>query len=133
MQLLLTGNKRLPGFTGEWEVRKLGEVFDITAGGDLKKDLYSVTRDDMHRYPIYSNGLFLKGLYGFSSSFDYPGDAITVTARGTIGNAYYRNHRFSAIGRVLVLQPKYEVNGFFASEYINGRVNFNVEKQGCHN
>ncbi len=26
MQQLLTGKKRLPGFDGEWEVRKLGEV-----------------------------------------------------------------------------------------------------------
>jgi type I restriction enzyme S subunit len=32
MQELLTGKKRLPGFTGEWEVKKLGEVFSIFAG-----------------------------------------------------------------------------------------------------
>ncbi len=29
MQELLTGKKRLPGFSGEWEVRKLGTVVDI--------------------------------------------------------------------------------------------------------
>jgi len=27
MQELLTGKKRLPGFSGEWEVKKLGEIF----------------------------------------------------------------------------------------------------------
>jgi type I restriction enzyme S subunit len=32
MQELLTGQRRLPGFTGAWEKRELGEVFTITAG-----------------------------------------------------------------------------------------------------
>ncbi|MGI6308937.1 MAG: restriction endonuclease subunit S [Dethiobacteria bacterium] len=33
MQLLLTGKKRLPGFTGEWEVKRLGEIVRIVNGG----------------------------------------------------------------------------------------------------
>lgn len=33
MQLLLTGKKRLPGFTGEWEVKNLGEITRIVNGG----------------------------------------------------------------------------------------------------
>jgi type I restriction enzyme S subunit len=32
MQQLLTGRTRLPGFHGEWKVKRLGEVFDISAG-----------------------------------------------------------------------------------------------------
>jgi len=32
MQELLTGKRRLPGFSGEWEVKKLGEVVDIKKG-----------------------------------------------------------------------------------------------------
>lgn len=32
MQQLLTGKKRLPGFTGPWEKRKLGEIFSISVG-----------------------------------------------------------------------------------------------------
>lgn len=32
MQQLLTGKKRLPGFSGEWEVKKLGEVATIRRG-----------------------------------------------------------------------------------------------------
>lgn len=32
MQQLLTGKKRLPGFTGEWEVKKLGEIADVKDG-----------------------------------------------------------------------------------------------------
>jgi len=33
MQHLLTGKKRLPGFSGEWEVKKLGEIATIVGGG----------------------------------------------------------------------------------------------------
>jgi type I restriction enzyme S subunit len=32
MQQLLTGKKRLPGFSGEWEVKKLGEIVDFSNG-----------------------------------------------------------------------------------------------------
>lgn len=32
MQELLTGKKRLPGFSGDWEVRRIGEVIDLLTG-----------------------------------------------------------------------------------------------------
>ena len=32
MQQLLTGKQRLPGFTGEWEVKRLGDVGEIVTG-----------------------------------------------------------------------------------------------------
>jgi type I restriction enzyme, S subunit len=32
MQELLTGKRRLPGFTGKWETKKLGEIFEISTG-----------------------------------------------------------------------------------------------------
>ena len=37
MQQLLTGRRRLPGFHGEWEVKTLGEIGDITSAGVDKK------------------------------------------------------------------------------------------------
>lgn len=130
MQELLTGKKRLPGFSGDWEVQKLGEIFSVTAGGDLKKDIFSVTKDEKYPYPIYSNALSNSGLYGFSSSYEYDKDCITVTARGTIGVASSRDHKFNAIGRVLVLTPSTNLNCEFISEYINSRVTFSVESTG---
>lgn len=33
MQELLSGKKRLPGFSGEWQVRKLGEIAEFYSGG----------------------------------------------------------------------------------------------------
>ena len=37
MQQLLTGKKRLPGFSGEWEIRKLGECVTIESGESPSK------------------------------------------------------------------------------------------------
>ena len=33
MQQLLTGKQRLPGFSGEWEMKRLGDVCEIVSGG----------------------------------------------------------------------------------------------------
>lgn len=33
MQQLITGKKRLPGFSGEWDMKKLGEVANVIGGG----------------------------------------------------------------------------------------------------
>jgi type I restriction enzyme S subunit len=37
MQKLLTGRERLPGFVGEWEVKRLGDLGEITGAGVDKK------------------------------------------------------------------------------------------------
>ena len=114
----------------DWEVKKLSEIFTITAGGDLRKDAFSEIKDEKYPYPIYSNSLSNHGLYGFSSSYEYDEHCVTVTARGTIGAANPRNHKFNAIGRVLVLVPSTQLDCFFISEYINNRVRFSIESTG---
>lgn len=38
MQELLTGKKRLPGFSGEWETKKLGDLGRFFKGSGVKKD-----------------------------------------------------------------------------------------------
>lgn len=38
MEQLLTGQTRLPGFSGEWEVKQLGEVGTFLKGSGVKKD-----------------------------------------------------------------------------------------------
>lgn len=38
MQELLTGKKRLPGFSGEWEVKPLGDLFDFSGGFTASRD-----------------------------------------------------------------------------------------------
>jgi len=130
MQELLTGKRRLPEFSKRWETKKLGDVFEITAGGDFDPTQASDTQDEHFPYPIYSNALTNKGLYGFSSYNNHQAGSITVTARGTLGNANYRNHDFTAIGRVIVLKPTQPLDGRFISEFINNRIDFVVESTG---
>jgi type I restriction enzyme S subunit len=38
MQQLLTGKKRLPGFSGEWEVKRLGEIGTFSKGKGIRRD-----------------------------------------------------------------------------------------------
>ncbi len=145
MQQLLTGKQRLEGFGDssgkfkqteiglipeEWEVNTIGEIFDVTAGGDFNPSFCSSIQDERHPYPIYSNAVTDYGLYGFCSYGNHPVGSITVTARGTLGVANFRNHQYTAIGRVLVLKPKIELNGQFFSCCINERINIVVESTG---
>ena len=41
MQQLLTGQKRLPGFHGEWEVKRLGEIAEIVMGQSPSSSNYN--------------------------------------------------------------------------------------------
>jgi len=114
----------------EWEVLTFGKLFDVTAGGDFDPKRSSSFRDEIHCYPIYSNALTDRGLYGYCSYADHEPGSITITARGTLGAANFRDHSFTAIGRVLVLQPKYEIAGSYFAEVINNRVKFAIESTG---
>ena len=42
MQQLLTGQKRLPGFHGEWEVKTLGDLFTFSGGFSASRDQLSL-------------------------------------------------------------------------------------------
>lgn len=113
-----------------WRKKKLGELFEINAGGDVEKEFFSNRTDEKYPYPIYSNSLSNYGLYGYSSHFTSDGNCITVTARGTIGYACFRDHRFAAIGRLLILRPKLDVDCFYISEFINNKIKFAFEVTG---
>ena len=109
---------------------QLGNLFETKAGGDYIETRSSDVQDNRYTYPIYANGLEQQGLYGFSNYADEQAGSITVTARGTLGKAFYRDQPFVAIGRLLVLKPKVAVDARFFSEYINYGVRFAVESTG---
>lgn len=114
----------------DWEVVELGNLFEINAGGDLNKNIFSLIKTHEHIYPVYSNAITNNGLYGFLKSYDYDGEYLTVTARGYIGYSVARNGKFSTIGRLLTLKPKNNISCYLASEYINEFVNFAIESTG---
>ncbi|WRC81208.1 restriction endonuclease subunit S [Helicobacter pylori] len=112
-----------------WQRVRLGDIFFITAGGDLSKPHYSNTKQSDFNYPIYSNAIEKKGLYGYSSFFIIKNKSITITSRGTIGVAFFRDYPYAPIGRLLVLQPKISnIDCRFYAEYINSKVKFNTEQ-----
>lgn len=113
-----------------WDVVELGDVFEVTAGGDLDVTNFSTEKTHKHIYPIYSNAITDNGLYGFSSNYDCCGNHITVTARGYIGYAVPRNGKFSSIGRLLTLKPKTEISCYLVAQYINQFVSFAIESTG---
>ncbi|EMH35076.1 type I restriction modification DNA specificity domain protein [Helicobacter pylori GAM71Ai] len=126
---LLSQRKRLKGFNQAWKKVRLGDIFFITAGGDLSKPHYSNTKQSDFNYPIYSNAIEKKGLYGYSSFFIIKNKSITITARGTMGVAFFRDYPYVPIGRLLVLQPKISnIDCRFYTEYINSKVKFNTEQ-----
>ena len=112
----------------DWQVVRLGDIFNIKAGGDISKLNYSSKKTEKYKYPIYSNSLKNQGLYGYSDTYQYNEGCITVTGRGTLGYAVPRFEKFCAIIRLLVLIPKINVDIIFISYYINAKVNFMLEK-----
>lgn len=100
----------------EWKTIRLKDCFSISAGGDVQKDCFSEAPSLQYKYPIYSNSLFNHGLYGFTSHPRHKANSITITGRGALGHAEYREIDFDAIVRLLVLAPKIPLNGQYITE-----------------
>lgn len=74
MQQLLTGQSRLPGFSGEWEVRRLGEVFSISTG--RSKSAYIATYGD--HWIVDMGSVSTDGKLLVSKSTDYKADFLNI-------------------------------------------------------
>lgn len=92
MQQLLTGKKRLPGFSGPWMERKLGAISHIKTGscnGDQAVD--------NGKYPFFVRS---QKVYAIDS-YSYDGEAILVPGEGGIGSIFhYINGKFDYHQRV---------------------------------
>lgn len=103
-----------------WRKVLIGNIFEMKVGGDLDLKSFSPYKESIYQFPIYSNGLEENGLYGYTSNPKFKKDSVTVTGRGTLGHAKYRNFDFDAIIRIIILEKKYEdINGYLISEIIN--------------
>ena len=83
---------------------KLGEVADISAGGDAPKN-YTKYKTDENTIPIYSNGVENEGLYGYTNYAKITKPAFTISARGTIGISFRRYTPYVPIVRLLSILP----------------------------
>ena len=116
----------------DWEVKTLGDLFEMKAGGDVDKQHFSSYRSDKYKYKIFSNGLENEGIYGYTDLPKYKGDSITITGRGTVGVSMYRKDDFDAVIRLLVLNSKNRntTDNYYISEVINEIVKFPNESTG---
>lgn len=85
MQQLLTGQVRLPGFVGEWEVKRLGDVLTICHG----KNQEEVAIAD-GPYPILATG----GQIGTASRALYSKPSVLIGRKGTINRPLYMDTPF---------------------------------------
>ena len=121
---------RFSGFTDEWQSCRFDELFDFQVAGDMKKELFNEEFTDEYKYPLYANALENDGLLGYYKEYKYNPNSITVTARGNIGHATARKNKFNAVGRLIILTAKEELNIEFFMEYINNNVKVYIESTG---
>ena len=80
MQELLTSKRRLPGFDGEWEVKRLVDVAPLQRGFDLPNP-----KLEDGPYPVvYSNGVM-----NHHAAFQVKGPGVVTGRSGTIGKVHY--------------------------------------------
>ena len=89
--------------TKEYEV---GEICEVSAGGDVPKEHFSKEKSEQYKVPVISNGCGINAFYGYTDAARVDKPAVTVAARGTIGYAEYRDYPYFPIIRLITLIPK---------------------------
>lgn len=105
MQELLTGKRRLPGFSGEWVLKQLGDVAHIKTGGRNNEDK---VEDGL--YPFFVRSEIIERI----NSYTHDCEAILVPGEGRIGSIFHYIH-----GRFDVHQRVYAITQF--NPNISGR------------
>lgn len=103
----------------DWEDKALGELFYISAGGDIDKNNCAAKQSKDYPYPVYANALVNDGLYGYANYYKIDGNTFTVTGRGDVGHAVARHCMYVPIVRLLVCQPSMDDDVDFFAEQIN--------------
>ena len=97
--------ENIAGEGGQVEWLALGELCSVSAGGDVPKDALSDTKTNEYPIPIISNGIRNNAVYGYTTNAKITKPAVTVSARGTIGYAEYRDYPYYPIVRLLSVIP----------------------------
>ena len=96
MQELLTGKRRLPGYRGEWQRKKLGEICaNITTG---KLDANAMVKNGIYRFFTCAREIYNIDKYAFDT------EALLISGNGAnVGYIHYYNGKFNAYQRTYVL------------------------------
>lgn len=95
MQQLLSGQRRLSGFGGDWVVRRLGDIAHIKTGNKNNQD-----KVEHGEYPFYVRSATVEKI----NSYSHDCEAILIPGEGGIGSIFhYINGRFDVHQRVYVI------------------------------
>lgn len=123
MQELLTGKKRLDGFSGEWEVKKLVDIGDIVTGntpstsdaGNYGGDFLFVGPGDLGTNKYIKNTEKKLSNKGYSLARKYPANSILVTCIGsTIGKMGVAYEELSSNQQINSIIP----NNTYSSDFM---------------
>lgn len=103
----------------EWEIIKIKHAFKLFAGGDIDYNDYSEEQEGVYQYPILANSLENSGIIGFTSKYRFSGETITITGRGSVGVAFYRNFPYFPVVRLLVGVPIRNLSTKYVTYSIN--------------
>lgn len=112
-----------------WERVAISQIAEkLLAGGDKPK-VFSETKTQECFIPIYANAIEKQGLYGYTNKPTITQNAVTISARGTIGYAVARFEPFYPIVRLIVLIPNINSNLKFLELVLN---NNKIEQSGVN-
>ena len=116
--------KEIPG---HWGCVFINRLFNIKAGGDVKPELYADKKDENHPFPVYTNTKSADDVYAYTSLATCPSNSITVTGRGEVGHAFFRETPYDAIVRLLSLTPKSNIICKFYAYFIDTVIPFSSD------
>jgi type I restriction enzyme S subunit len=111
MQQLISGQRRLPGFSGEWGTKPLGDIANIKTGSKNNQDKF-----EDGEYPFYVRSATIERI----DSYSHDCEAILVPGEGNIGSIFhYINGRFDVHQRVYAITQFAEnVSGKYIYHYM---------------
>lgn len=114
MQQLLTAQTRLPGFSGEWVSKELGDLSDISKGTQLHSSVMS----DAETYPHYNGGIEPSG---FTAKSNTSAQTIIISEGGnSCGFVQFVNVPFWCGGHCYTVSPR-SMNQMFLYHSLKGR------------
>ncbi|MGA3208774.1 MAG: restriction endonuclease subunit S [Syntrophales bacterium] len=109
MQQLLTGRTRLPGFSGEWEVIRVGDIFHVTRGQVLAMTKTTKECIGEYIYPVYSSQTKDYGLAGYYKDYLFENCITWTTDGANAGDVKLRSEKFYCTNVCGVLESE---NGY---------------------
>jgi len=114
MQQLLTGQTRLPGFSGEWEVKTVAELASVTKGAQL----HSSETYDEGQFPYLNGGISASS---YTDRTNTPADTIAISEGGnSCGFVQFMSRPFWCGGHCYAVVPK-EIDNHFLYHALKGQ------------